>query len=79
MSYEPTEFDIEWLKAVVSLLNMGGVWVAPMGFTFRKTGENRLELVDAQGKKAIEMVRRTVAAGRKAGIEVVVKDDAPLP
>jgi hypothetical protein len=79
LSYEPTEFDIEWLKAVVSLLNVGGVWAAPMGFTFRKTGENRLELVNVQGQKAREMVRRTVVAGRKAGIEVIVKDDAPLP
>jgi hypothetical protein len=75
MNYEPTKYDVMWLQGIVDLLKVGGIWVAPMGFTFRKTGENQLELVDVHGKEAQEMVRRTVIAGKKAGIKVIVEDD----
>lgn len=73
--FQPTPADIVWLKTLMRNLKVGGVWCAPMGFTFQKTGEKTLRL---QGINAtlsgmaliIDTLERTVITGKAGGIEV---------
>jgi hypothetical protein len=79
MAYEPSESDIRWLTNPVKSLNLGGAWVAPMGFAFKKTAEKRLELysITATSLQAAAHIKAnlegTVEVGKAAGIEVVIE------
>ena len=70
--YEPKDSDIRWLRSVVDSLSVRGMWIAPMGFAFKKTGESELTLVQADPKEnVLEMIERTKKIAKKAGIRIV--------
>ena len=67
--YKPSGRDIDWLSDLVKSLAVGGVWIAPMGFTVVKRAENRIELREAKDTPEVkETIRRTLLAAGKAGI-----------
>lgn len=71
--WESSENDVRWLKATVSSLQVGGFWVAPMGFIFEKATENELVLVAMEDKPEVkDTLRRTIKVGKKAGIKITV-------
>jgi hypothetical protein len=66
---------VDWLVAMVRQLSIGGIWKAPMGFTFEKVGENHLRLQKASTSPklrvdALEVINRTVLVGKEGGIKV---------
>jgi hypothetical protein len=66
-----------WLKSLVESVRLGGVWFAPMGFIFRKTGERELTLVSAniEDKSVAETVKLTAELCELAGIKCIL--DSP--
>ena len=73
--FKPCRSDIEWLAAMVRNLSIGGLWKAPMGFTFVKVGENHIRLQQASASPklradALEVINRTVLVGKEGGIRV---------
>lgn len=82
MGWKPRADEIAFLVRIVNSLKIGGLWGAPMGFTFKKTGPKRLELysveaLSAQGlEKVVKALEMTEIAGKAAGIEVVTKSTA---
>ena len=73
--FKPRRSDVDWLVSLVRNLSIGGLWTAPMGFTFEKVGENHLRLLKASSSPklradAIEVVNRTVLTGKEGGIQV---------
>jgi len=73
--FKPRKSDVEWLVAMVRNLSIGGIWKAPMGFTFEKVGENHLRLQKASTSPklradALEVINRTVLVGKEGGIRV---------
>lgn len=80
--WKPSASDIAWLQNLVRSLKVGGMWAAPIGFTFKKTAENRLELdtVSTTGLvntvEVMETIDRTVEVAKAAGIEVVATGTA---
>ena len=73
--FKPRKSDVEWLVAMVRNLSIGGIWKAPMGFTFEKVGENHIRLQQAstspkQRADALEVINRTVLVGKERGIRV---------
>ena len=73
--FKPRKSDVEWLAAMVRNLSIGGIWKAPMGFTFEKVGENHLRLQRASTSPklradALEVINRTVLVGEEGGIRV---------
>ena len=73
--FKPRKSDVDWLVAMVRQLSIGGIWKAPMGFTFEKVGENHLRLQKASTSPklradALEVINRTVLVGKEGGIKV---------
>ena len=73
--FKPCRADIEWLAAMVRNLSIGGIWKAPMGFTFVKVAENHIRLQQASASPklradALEVINRTVLVGKEGGIKV---------
>jgi hypothetical protein len=73
--FKPCRADIEWLASMVRNLSIGGLWKAPMGFTFVKVGENHIRLQQASASPklradALEVINRTVLVGKGGGIKV---------
>ena len=69
--YRPSVTDIDWVKGLMESLTIGGVWVAPMGFTMVKVAENGIELREAKDTPEVkEAIRRTVLIAKRIGIEV---------
>lgn len=73
--FKPRKSDVDWLVAMVRNLSIGGIWKAPMGFTFEKVGENHLRLQKASTSPklradALEVINRTVLVGKEGGIRV---------
>jgi len=73
--FTPRKSDVDWLAAMVQHLSIGGVWTAPMGFTFEKVGENHLRLQKASlspklRADALEVINRTVLVGKEGGIRI---------
>jgi len=73
--FKPCRADIEWLAAMVRNLSIGGIWKAPMGFTFVKVAENHIRLQQASASPklradALEAINRTVLVGKGGGIKV---------
>jgi hypothetical protein len=85
--FKPRRSDVEWLAAMVRNLSIGGKWIAPMGFTFEKVGENHLRLQKASlspklRADALEVINRTVITGKEVGIQVdidVLEDNMSCP
>jgi len=72
--WRPKRSDIIWVKNLVSTLDDGGKWVAPMGFTFIKIDDRNIELRQADNNSEVrETVQRTVLIAEKAGLKVKVK------
>lgn len=79
--WQPSKGDVEWLRALVRGLRVGGRWVSPaLGSVFEKTGENELTLkrfmLDVRSDHAVralanlEKLRRVArAAGIKLNLE----------
>ena len=73
--FKPRRSDIDWLVGMVRNLSIGGIWKAPMGFTFEKVGENHIRLQKASTSPklradALEVINRTVLVGKEGGIKV---------
>jgi hypothetical protein len=73
--FKPRKSDVDWLVAMVRNLSIGGIWKAPMGFTFEKVGEDHLRLMKASTSPklradALEVINRTVLVGKEGGIRV---------
>ena len=73
--FKPRRSDIDWLVGMVRNLSIGGLWKAPMGFTFEKVGENHIRLQKASTSPklradALEVINRTVLVGKEGGIKV---------
>ncbi len=67
--YKPSVRDIEWVRNLVESLSVGGVWVAPMGFSMVKVAESKIELRQAIDTPEVkETIRRTLLAAKSAGI-----------
>ncbi|MBA7609808.1 hypothetical protein ES703_17002 [subsurface metagenome] len=67
--YKPSIRDIEWVTDLVKSLSVGGVWVAPMGFSMVKVAENKIELREAIDTPEVkEVIRRTLLVAKSAGI-----------
>lgn len=68
--YKPSQYDIAWLRGLVSQLAVGGVWTAPMGFSMIKTGEKAIELKQAIDNPDVkETIARTLAIADRLGIQ----------
>lgn len=80
--WKPSASDIAWLQNTVRSLKVGGYWLAPMGFSFRKTAENKIELDTVSTTclvntvEVLETIDRTVEVAKAAGIEVVTTGSA---
>lgn len=73
--YKPSPQDKMWLRNLVTQLAVGGEWIAPMGFSMIKTGENAIELkqaVDTPGVK--ETIARTLKIAARLGIQTKCSD-----
>ena len=73
--FKPRRSDVEWLVDLVRNLSIGGIWKAPMGFTFEKVGQNHLRLQKASASPklrpdALEVIKRTVLVGAEGGIQI---------
>ena len=69
--YKPSVSDIEWVRNLVESLSVGGVWVAPMGFSMVKVAERKIELREAEDTPEVkEVIQRTIVVAKRAGIEV---------
>lgn len=73
--FKPCQSDVYWLASMVRNLSIGGLWKAPMGFTFVKVGENHIRLQQASASPklradALEVINRTVLVGKEGGIKV---------
>jgi hypothetical protein len=68
--WQPSEEDTRWLKNVLYYLSIGGIWSAPMGFTFEKTGENELTLRDVKNSESWVAVYQTIKVGEKTNINI---------
>jgi len=74
MAYAPTQEDIRWMKNMIALLNMDGVWgYKDKPITFKKTGHRTLTLVSApfDDPAVNEQIERNKAVMARAGIEFV--------
>jgi len=71
--WRPTRSDIAWVKNLVSELEDGGKWIAPMGFTFIKIDGRNIELRQAENTPEVrDTVHRTLLIAEKAGLKVKV-------
>ena len=69
--FEPSKPNQRWLYNLIHNLAVGGNWVAPMGFTFRKLGPGHIRLTEFIDNPSVrEVIERTVACGRVAGMRV---------
>jgi len=67
--YTPSARDVNWVKDLVESLAVGGVWVAPMGFSVVKVAENRIELREATDTPEVkETINRTLLIAKRLGI-----------
>lgn len=72
--WEPTEEDVVWLKSLLSVLRIGGTWVAPIGFLIRRTGSKELTLVYALDMEDVwETIERIKKTAKKAGIKLIIR------
>ena len=72
--WRPTRSDIAWVKNLVSSLDDGGKWIAPMGFIFIKIDDRNILLRQAENTPEVrETVHRTMLIAEKAGLKVKVK------
>ncbi len=72
--WRPKSSDIAWVKNLISTLQDGGKWIAPMGFTIIKIDDRNIELRQADNTPEVrETVHRTALIAEKAGIKVKVK------
>ncbi|MBA7552514.1 hypothetical protein ES705_45079 [subsurface metagenome] len=70
LKYKPSVSDIDWVIRLVHNLAIGGVWVAPMGFSMVKVAENKIELREALDTPEVkETICRTLLIAKRAGIE----------
>lgn len=82
MEYTPSADDIAWFNKMFDSLKINGVWLAPMGFSFKKTGIRRLELqsITAKNRLTLEVIletlERTKAVGRLVGVDVITEGTA---
>ena len=68
--YKPSRSDISWVIDLVKSLSIGGVWVAPMGFSVVKVAPDEIKLKDAANTPEVkETIRRTLLIADKAGIK----------
>jgi len=78
--YKPSKANIQWINNLVKKLSIGSFWVAPIGFTFRKTGERELSLISYRDTAAVrEVLERTLAICRVSGITVTYDVQARFP
>lgn len=71
--WQPSRSDIAWVKGVMSQLQDGGRWIAPMGFTIIKVDSHTIELLQAENTPEVrETIRRTMLIAEKAGLQVKV-------
>jgi hypothetical protein len=74
--FHPSQSDRQWLFELVKNLSLGGIWKAPMGFTFEKVGEHKIRLKEfklnnpKELNHVLEAIGRTVIVGESLGIEV---------
>lgn len=67
--YKPSADDIAWLQSVLGPLAVGGKWIAPMGFSMVKLGENHIRLLQSDDDPTVkETIGRTLMVAKKAGI-----------
>jgi hypothetical protein len=72
--WRPGKKDVAWLKNLMLLLQNGGKWIAPMGFTVIKINNRNIELLHADNTPEVrEAVHRTVLIAEKADIKVKVR------
>lgn len=68
--YNPRASDIQWLRDLLSVLTIGGEWIAPMGFKVVKTAEDAIKLTNAADTDAVrDAVRKTLEIAKIAGIK----------
>jgi len=71
--WSPTRSDVNWVKNLMSILEDGGRWEAPMGFTFIKIDSQNIELRQAENTPEVrETVHRTLLIAEKAGLKLKV-------
>jgi hypothetical protein len=64
-----------WLKKIIESLKLGGIWCAPMGFSFQKTGKNEITLIsNTESKSVIRTIKRTKEIAEIAGIKCIIKN-----
>lgn len=68
--YKPTDTDKSWVRETINSLAIGGKWIAPMGFSMVKTGENSIELEMAVDNPEIkETIARTLIIANRIGMD----------
>lgn len=78
--YKPSKANIQWVENMIGRLSIGSIWVAPLGFAFRKTGPREFTLISREDTPAVdEVLDRTLAICRVAGITVIEGPQARLP
>jgi len=72
--WKPSRRDVEWLRALVDSLKVGGVWIAPKGgVAFEKVGEKHIRLMGVASEDVrgtVILIEKTKLVGEKAGIRV---------
>ncbi len=74
MSYTPTQEDIRWMKNMIALLSIGGVWsYKDQPITFKKTSHRTLTLVSAPFNDPIvdEEIARNKVVMARSGVEFI--------
>jgi hypothetical protein len=71
--WQPKQSDVVWVQNLMAMLDYGGKWIAPMGFTFIKIDDHNIELRQAEDTPSVrDTVHRTVLTAQKAGLKVKV-------
>ncbi len=70
--FQPSKAVIQWMNNLIGKLSLDGIWGAPVGFIFRKTGPREWTLISRSDTPACdEVLDRTLAVCRVAGITVI--------
>jgi len=74
MAYTPTQEDIRWMKNMIALLSMNGVWgYKDKPITFKKTADRTLTLVSApfDDPAVNEQIERNKVVMARSGVEFI--------
>ncbi|MDD5511521.1 MAG: hypothetical protein PHI12_12035 [Dehalococcoidales bacterium] len=72
--WKPTDYDIGWLRHLISIIADGGVWRAPTGFSITKIDDNHIKVEQAKNTAAVkEVLRRTLIIAQRLNIHVEFK------